>query len=225
MVESHPYEDVTFPMRPDRPWTVINMVTTIDGKSVTGTRNEPVADLGSSVDHAAMRHLERICDAVLVGAGNLRATPKMWFPEGVTRLVATQSGKLDPTARFFTDDPNNVYAICPVETQLPEGIRRLSFGTQTVEWPAVMSILKKLRIHHLLVEGGANLNAELFHEHLIDELFLTIAPKIKLGKDTPTYADGLPLQRDDIQNFTLTSHQVVGNEIFLRYTHSQYVKG
>ena len=50
------YQDLKYPEPPnDRPYVVINMVTTIDGKIITGERGEPVHDLGSATDHAMMR--------------------------------------------------------------------------------------------------------------------------------------------------------------------------
>jgi riboflavin biosynthesis pyrimidine reductase len=51
----------------------------------------------------------------------------------------------------------------------------------------------------------------------VDELFLTIAPKVRLGRDVPTYAGGEALPREAIQRFSLVEHQAVGDEIFLRY--------
>ena len=45
------YAGLSFPDAPgDRPYTFINMVTTIDGKIVTGTREESAQDLGSELD-------------------------------------------------------------------------------------------------------------------------------------------------------------------------------
>ncbi|MCH7944679.1 MAG: hypothetical protein IIC73_01500 [Armatimonadetes bacterium] len=51
----------------------------------------------------------------------------------------------------------------------------------------------------------------------MDELFLTVTPKVKLGRDVPTYAGGDPLHRDALLKFRLLSNKTAGNEIFLRY--------
>ena len=59
------YERIAFPPAPaDRPYVFCNMVATIDGKTISGERNEPVQELGSAVDHAALRDLEAAADAV-----------------------------------------------------------------------------------------------------------------------------------------------------------------
>jgi hypothetical protein len=51
----------------------------------------------------------------------------------------------------------------------------------------------------------------------VDELFLTITPKVKLGKDVPTYSDGNALPREQMQIYDLVENHEVNGEIFLRY--------
>ena len=51
----------------------------------------------------------------------------------------------------------------------------------------------------------------------MDELFLTMAPKVKLGRELPTYAGGDPLPKSNLQNYDLIEHHAVESEIFLRY--------
>ena len=58
------YADLVFPPAPvDRPFVYINMVTTIDGKTVLGERSESVAGLGSPFDQQVMDRLELAADA------------------------------------------------------------------------------------------------------------------------------------------------------------------
>ena len=85
----------------DRPFTFINMVTTIDGKIITGERGEPVTDLGSANDHKIMRRLEQKADAVLSGGTSVRASGN-WNPETVIRIAITRSGDLPYDRPFFT---------------------------------------------------------------------------------------------------------------------------
>ena len=49
---------------------------------------------------------------------------------------------------------------------------------------------KKWRVKRLLCEGGGELNDALFRAGLVDELHLTICPKIFGGRRAPTIADG-----------------------------------
>lgn len=216
---THPYENFQFnEPHADRPWTAINMVTTIDGKTVSGTREQTVMDLGSAADHAALRALENAADAILVGAGTVRATPKMWFSSNAIRVILTQSGNLPWENRVFHDTPGRV--IVWGNAQPPD-------GCQVEVWDlsrGLISNLERLRkeknVRSALVEGGATVNGLFLRDDLIDELFWTIAPKIKLGSD-PTYADGDPFPKGELPEFKLISSTTIENEVFLRYQRSR----
>lgn len=213
------YPDLHFPEpAADRPYIFVNMVATIDGKILTGERDEPVMDLGSKLDHATMRQIEAAADAVIIGAGSLRATPGLWYESRLLRIVATRGGEVfhkpDGTLRrFFADSPERAFVASDKPLDLPEGVRQLPG-----ELSAAVRVLRQEHgVKRLLCEGGSELNAQLLRLNLIDELFLTIAPKIKLGADVPTIADGHPLTRGEVQQWKLVSVNPVGDEIFLRY--------
>ncbi|MCB8932176.1 MAG: dihydrofolate reductase family protein [Fimbriimonadaceae bacterium] len=216
-----PYAVVHFDKAPsDRPRVVMMMVATIDGKTTTGTRDEPVMDLGSEVDHAAMRQVESAVDAVMIGANTLRSTPKLWYDARLQRIVVTRSGRVDFAARFFTDAPSRAVIATPVSAALlaPADVGLWRGGDEGVDFEALLRWLHVERgVNTLLVEGGSDLNAALLTLDLVDELFLTIAPKIKLGAETPTIADGAPLARDQVRRFELAEHHRVGDELFVRY--------
>lgn len=214
------YDSLEFPDPPqDRPYTLINMVATIDGKILSGERDEHVMDLGSKTDHATMRSIEEACDGVMIGAGSLRATPGLWYPKQLTRLVVSGSAILDYGSRFFTDAPERAYVVTTpgAASKVPETVQRLVFGPPIVMEDVLRNIRQDLNVSRLLVEGGSELNASLLSADLVDELFLTVAPKVKLGRAVPTYAGGDPLPRGGLLNFSLISHTVVDDELFLRY--------
>ncbi|HVL39200.1 MAG TPA: dihydrofolate reductase family protein, partial [Fimbriimonadaceae bacterium] len=95
----------------------------------------------------------------------------------------------------------------------PDGVRVL----EVERLSDALGELRKMGIARLLVEGGSELNATLLEGDLADELFLTIAPKVKLGRETPTYAGGDPLPRERMQRYDLLERHQVGDELFLRY--------
>lgn len=200
---------------PSKPFVYINMVSTFDGKIITGNRDEPVMDLGSSVDHATMRHLESLADAVLIGAGSLRATPGLWYDARLLRLVVTESGDLNYSSRFFTDVPERAIVISPRRPQgLPDRVQWL----QQSDWPTLMqTLVSEFGIGRLLCEGGSELNASVLRAGVVDEFFLTLAPKLKLGKDVPTVAGGEAFDRSEVQTWTLVSETRRGDELFVRY--------
>ena len=214
---SRVYPTLTFPAAPEnRPYVYIDMIATIDGKILSGERDESVYDLGSAVDHQVMKQLEASADAVLVGAQTLRAATAKWNPAAKTRVVVSSSGNLPFDSAFFTHGEPIIAA--PNSSFFDgHGYTVLRAGTDRVDLPELLALLLARGVQRLLVLGGSELNAAILRADLVDELFLTVAPKIRLGRDVPTFADGEALPRVDIQNYDLIGNQAVGDEVFLRY--------
>ena len=217
------YSSLSLPPAPaDRPYVFINMVTTIDGKTISGERDEAVMDLGSALDHELMRRIEGAADAIMVGAGSLRATKGLWYPKDKIRIVVTNSGKLDFKSRFFSDAPEKAFVAGSADMVRRVGQggpgRLLAAGDTEFDPRELLRQLRHdLRIKRLLIEGGSELNGTFLSADLVDELFLTLAPKIKLGRGLPTYAGGEPLPRERMQEYRLIEQHYVGDEVFLRY--------
>lgn len=206
------YRDLDFPLAPDhRPYVFINMVATIDGKILSGERDEPVVDLGSKTDHALMKRIEASADAVMVGAQTLRAAKKSWNPGSPIRIVVTRSGDLPWDSCFFAG--KSIVASPGAPDSSDDGVERLGFK----DVGDLLARLKARGLRKLLVMGGSSLNAQLFEAGLVDEIFLTITPKIRLGRDVPTIADGNALPRQSIQNYLIVEERRIGDELFVRY--------
>jgi len=188
------------------------MVATIDGKIISGSRDEPVVDLGSDVDHQAMKRIEAASDAVLLGAQTLRAAKKSWSPRTETRVVVTRSGNLPFDSCFFSGKAI-VATSSESRIQVPDEVEVLPFD----DLRGLLQTLRTRGFEKLLVLGGSTLNAEFFARELVDEIFITVAPKIKLGQDVPTIADGNALPRQSIQNYSIVEQHRIGDEIFARY--------
>ncbi len=212
------YSVLDFPPAPnDRPYVYINMVASIDGKTATGSRDEDVSGLGTRVDHVLMTRIEASADAVIVGGRTLRATSRNWNPRARKRIAVSHSGNLPHDACFFTGGDSFIATDNPGVQ--PFGTTKvIGFGSGGADLPTLLRLLRtEQAIERLVVMGGSELNAQFLQKDLVDELFLTIAPRIKLGRDIPTYAGGEPLPRDQMTQFGLFEHHVVGDEVFLRY--------
>ncbi len=217
------YLNLAFPAATqDRPYVYLNMVTTIDGKILSGERNEPVHDLGSARDHRLMQLIEGSADAVIVGAQTLRSTSKNWNPKPRIRLVVSSHGDLPYDAKFFTEGEAYVVSFDSAPLKCPSSVKTLRVGKDSLDLRLFLSKLKsELGVERLLGMGGSELNAQLLKLDLVDELFWTVAPKVKLGRDVPTYADGEPLDRASILRFEIVEQHVVNNELFVRYRRSK----
>lgn len=85
--------------------------------------------------------------------------------------------------------------------------------------PDLVSMLQEKGYKRVLVEGGPTLLTSFLKEDLIDEIFLTISPKI-FGSEkdiTLTLVEGYLFPPNQIKKFKLISVKKMGDEVFLRY--------
>ena len=233
------YTQLRFPEPPpERPFVAINMVMSADGRTVVeGTER----GLGSGLDQQLMRELRVHFDVVLNGAATFRASGtsarlndarlERWradrgMPPSPIAAVLTRSGDLPRERRFFTD--RSFQAVIYLSSAAPDSVRRAleSRGRPVVvvregdEPPAALRHMhRELGSRRVLLEGGARLNGELIRRNLVDEYFLTLAPKLVGGASAhpamrwpgePTASEMRPLELIH----ALTSPT---GEVFLRY--------
>lgn len=189
-----------------RPYLVLNMVSSLDGKAAVHGNTR---DLSSPADRLVFHGLRTQADAILVGAGTARAErygratkneelrsrreEEGLDPEPLTVIV---SGRLDlPADLPLLQSPGTRVVIATGADHEVEG----AAATVTYERTGddLRLLLARLREEHgvrsVLCEGGPTLNAYLLAAGLVDELFLTVAPKIVGGADALTLAAGREL--------------------------------
>ena len=186
-----------FPEPPaDRPYVFINMASTVDGKIVVGKPGGTAKGVGGPTDQRLFRRLQKRADAALLGSATLRASNVLYPPE-IPRFVVSRSGDVPLQNRFFTDAPESRLGVGsrrhrPGNEDTSRGVRQYTGGRERgVDLKAAMRVLRQEQgIRYLLCEGGATLNDELIRSGLADELFLTLAPKLKGGAHLPTIMTG-----------------------------------
>jgi riboflavin biosynthesis pyrimidine reductase len=208
---------------PGRPYTYVNMVSTVDGKILIGPRGSTAKGVGGPTDQLLLRRLEDCCDCAIIGAGTLRPG-NVIYPPGIWRAVVTRSGRLPLDNRFFRDAPDRAIVFAPENlhparhAEVRKHAKLYLTGVDSVDVSAAARILHES--HHcrtLLLEGGADLNDEFFRSELVDELFITIAPKIKGGNDRPSPVDGLGFPGREFARLELLSAYCDESEVYLRY--------
>ena len=207
----------------DRPYVYINMAATVDGKIVIGEAAGSAKGVGGPTDQRLFRRLQTQCDAALLGGVTLRASQVIYPPEKI-RCVVTRTGDVPLTNRFFTDAPDRAFILAPenlpaaVRDRLANGAKIIQAGNDAVDLTAA---LRRLRREHgvrvLLCEGGATLNDDLIRAGLADELFLTLAPKLKGGSHLPTIVSGAGFPPGKFASLTLLSLYRDADELYLRY--------
>lgn len=224
-----PYGDVVFPGEPDDPdvlpYTIINMVASVNGMTAL---NGGTAGIGGPSDRRVMRTLRSKVDAVLIGAGTLRAErldlglDNREAPQPLAVVVSGSAGV--STDNLTRNETQRVLILIPQAgknhppaTELPsaETVTVSADGTGRVDLRSALLLLRRdYVVGNLLVEGGPRLNAALITGGLVDELFLTVAPKL-LPTTGPGILEGTGVQNDLTLISTNTSPE---GEVFLRYS-------
>jgi riboflavin-specific deaminase-like protein len=194
---------------PDRPYLVLNMVSTLDGRIAIGGRSGPIGD---EADRELFHGLRTQADAVMVGAGTVRAERYgriVRRPELRERRVAEGLAP-DPLAVIVSarlwlpldlpllqDPDSTVVVLTASDAELPPtpaGVHYLR-GPKGMELelrPLVERLRSEYGVRSILCEGGPSLNESLVQERLVDELFLSLAPKLAGGSPL-TILTGDPL--------------------------------
>jgi len=220
----------------NRPQTTVILAMSADGKIADVMRSP--ARFGSSADKAHLEKQIALVDAVLFGAGTLRAygttltvsSPELLKlrqtlgkPPQPIQIVASHSGKLNRDIRFFEQPIKRWLLTTGTGAQLwsgrPEFERILVFQTKLgkIGTQAAMQKLKSLGIQRLAVLGGGDLVASMVAADLIDELWLTICPLILGGTAAPTPVAGKGFISPTAPHLELLEVQTVGQEVFLHY--------
>ncbi|CAL9488682.1 dihydrofolate reductase family protein [Streptomyces sp. enrichment culture] len=160
--------------------------------------------LSSPADFDRVDEVRASCDAILVGAGTLRAdNPRLLVnsperraarlaagrPEYPLKVAVSATGDLDPGARFWHTGGEKVLY---TTGKGAERARRAGISADVValgdrlDWSAVLEHLHDVRgVRRLMVEGGGTVHTQLLREQLADELQLVLAPLLVGTPDAP----------------------------------------
>ena len=214
----------------DRPYLALNMAATADGRVAVGGRSAPVA---GAADRALFHELRTQADAVMAGAGTARVerygrvtkddslrarrVAAGLDPDGLMVLV---SGSLDlPVDLPVLADPSARVVIVTASNSSLDGVEaEVSYIRQPPDLslaPALASLRTDYGVRSVVCEGGPHLNSALFHERLVDELFLCVSPRIAGEPDQPASLEGLALPAPvDLDLVTLHEAE---QHLFFRY--------
>ncbi len=228
------YRDLVIPAGgPQRPHVFLGMVMSADGAASVG---DLTAGLGGDADRVAFRRLREHADAILVGAGTVRAEgygPVVRRDDAAARRMArgappvarlvVVSGRvdLDPGARLFADPSNRPLLLVPRDAPGDRlaalaGVAEIVVAGDggEVDLPAALRELADRGVSRLLCEGGPRLNGRLLVAGLVDELFLTVAPMLVGG---PAQRIVTGAVAPGAQALELVEGRHHGGELLLRY--------
>ncbi len=213
------------------PYVLLSAAVSLDGY-LDDTGPERLL-LSSPADFDRVDEVRASVDAILVGAGTIRAdNPRLLVnsperrsarvadgrPEYPLKVTVSGSGDLDPAARFwhtggekvlYTTDKGaeRAHALGIAADVVPLG--------DALDWRRLLEHLHDVRgVRRLMVEGGGRIHTQLMTQGLADELQLVLAPLFVGAPDAPrlfgpgTYQGG---------RLRLVGTRPVGDVVLMRY--------
>ncbi|MET9253868.1 dihydrofolate reductase family protein [Streptomyces sp. NPDC003717] len=151
--------------------------------------------LSSPADFDRVDEVRASVDAILVGAGTIRADNPRLLVNSAQRRAARRaagraeyplkvtvsgSGELDPAAAFWHTGGDKVLLTTDAgaarAAQLGLAAHIVPLGAE-IDWPTALAHLHDVRgVNRLMVEGGGTVHTQLLQQELADELQLVLAP-------------------------------------------------
>ncbi len=238
------YSDLRLPVRTGRggsPYVAINMVSTLDGRVAIGGKASPI---GGGIDRRTMRNIRGAFDAVLVGVGTARSEEmNLGVPEAVSEkrkanglpdqplgVILAGSGELPLGRAVFRPGGGQSVAVvaggdtpaATLEEAESLGVTVLRTGAPGRAEPRdVLRLLKdRMGVAAVLLEGGPAVNGSFLSSGMVDELFLTLSPKISLSREeAPSIATTQEPSPRSLGFDLVSLHSAPQEgELYLRYT-------
>ena len=183
---------------------------TVDGKIATSSGDSKIS---SRKDLVRVHKLRASVDAIVVGistilADNPRLTVRLVKGKNPARVIVDSRGRI-PLDSQIMRTASKVKTIVAVTDKAPEEkimelrdmgaeVLVISEGKKGrsaavphgVNLKLLFRKLENMGLKKILVEGGGELNWSLLHLWLVDELTITIAPKIAGGRLATTLVEG-----------------------------------
>ena len=199
----------------ERPYLFTNFVLSLDGRATLDGRS---GELGSEADTAMLVGLRKRAEAVMIGAGTMRAERYGQLRHNPLVCLVSGSLELPWDAKLFTCGEGRVVVFTTSDRDPPETATTVHLVRHT----GMVDLVEATRylraeegIRSLLCEGGPHLHAQLIEADLVDELFVTHAAKLA-GGEGPHLVAGLPERERELELAWLL-HEPTTGELFARY--------
>ncbi len=216
-------------MAGSRPRIILSAAASIDGKIATRTGD---SGLSSAGDLERLHRLRSKVDGIMVGGRTIRRddpslTVRYVRGKNPTRIILSRSGDI-PVLCTAVRTARETPTILACTEHVPERVRLdmegrsvavVVAGRDEIDLEGLLHMLYKRGMGSILLEGGGATNWEFVRRGLVDEIFITIVPRIIGGSGSASPADGPGF--DSVAGsarFRLEGADVLGDEVVLHYT-------
>jgi riboflavin-specific deaminase-like protein len=204
----------------------INMAMSIDGKIATKARG-PIK-LGSAYDSRRMAQIRAAHDVVINGASTFKAYPFPLTSKGAKRqpVSAIVSSRLDIPRGTPWEKAKNIerWVFCgkraakrTIESLREAGVVVVQSRGERPSPQEILSAFRRAGKKKILVEGGGEFNASFLEKGLVNQIHLTLVPKLVGGKESPTWCEGKGFPRGKFPRFKLKECRNIKGELYLTY--------
>lgn len=221
-----------------RPYVLLSVATSVDGH-IDDTSADRLL-LSNSADFDRVDEVRAQSDAILIGAGTMRADNPRLLVNSEERRAArvaagksayplkvtiSASGELDSTLKFWHHGEAKVaYTTDAGAEKLRERLAGLadvvSLG-ETVDFGRLLDDLGERGVQRLMVEGGGSVHTAFLSAGLVDEIHLAIAPLVVGQGDAPSFLNPASYPGGSTRRMTLAEVRAVGDVALLRYLPKQ----
>lgn len=185
---------------------ITNTAISLDGR-ISINPDQHVA-LGSAHDARQMSRIRAMADAILIGGQTFRNSPDPLKPAHgfaakrtpVLNVIVSRHPELEK--KFVPSDPQ---------------VERLFLtGAGGFKPQQIIDTLAGKGVQTLLIEGGGDLIFQFLRDDLVDEMFVTLTPKLIGNKNAPSLCTGNGFG-GKLKTLELLKSETADHEIFLHY--------
>jgi len=209
--------------KPDRrPFFFTSFVSTIDGKIIV--KEKGYWPIGTKADYDYFTYLRAHADAIV----DAKNTAKMFGKYTIKTIhdpkfqeYRKQLGKIGkPEYIVLTSHPDEeLHNALKNDRGFKTTIMTPEEGEKRVTIQKLITYLNAKGYTNVFIDGGPTLIAQMLEAEVLDEIHLTVAPKIfgSAPNKTLTMVEGILFSPDKVPQFKLHSVERLGDEVVLRY--------
>jgi 5-amino-6-(5-phosphoribosylamino)uracil reductase len=219
----------------ERPYVLLSVATSVDGY-IDDTGPGRLL-LSNEADFDRVDQVRAESDAILIGAGTLRAdNPRLLvksetrraarlaqgLPEYPLKLTVTATGNLSPELKFWHFGGDKlIYTTDAGAERLRDAFKGLaqvvSLGLNLDDFGLMLDDLGSRGVRRLMVEGGGQIHTAFLAQGLADEVHLAVAPVVVGQPKAPRFLGPASYPGGPTRRMRLLEVRQIGDVVLMRY--------